>query len=65
MKNKTYREDIQQLIDKGEVEEVDEDPRKTKTWTRVLISHSIIILKFYLTISNILHCWYRFSGFLK
>ena len=38
LKNKTYCEAIQQLIDKGEVEEVDEDPRKTKTWTRVLIS---------------------------
>ena len=30
LKNKTYCEAIQQLIDKGEVEEVDEDPRKTK-----------------------------------
>ena len=30
LKNKTYCEAIQQLIAKGEVEEVIEDPRKTK-----------------------------------
>ena len=30
LKNKTYCEAIQQLIDKEEVEEVDEDPRKSK-----------------------------------
>ena len=36
LKNKTYSEAIQQMIQNGEVEEVSEDPRKSKNMDRTI-----------------------------